>query len=715
MTKAVNLAKIARGDLPGFSGVIETDGTFVAVTKPFVMPDGSGTKIASIKDAGADGTLEIWDIDSEDVLTGTPEATVTITGAATVTSIAQSMGYIIVGSEDGIHIFHKYATGSWAEATTGWPRSLNSTDTPNLNNNDVIGVAAGVVDGAPTDPNTGGKLPSFGVNYGTGVDQVSVITTDGNVWDAGTVTATGEAGITISQNRLHFSYSTSQYRNVYIPLMTADQSVNPPYTTFGTGADTFGIAAAADCASGHGDTLAVGSGEGLTFQKLQSLTEEGAGTVDAAAITASITSAYNTGYMVRSTKGAWLMNSATVGRGTWAKTLTENGTVTSGSADGASGELLAYSGWSLSNYLNRANDADFDFGTTPFCVMGWFKTASVSAEDFMLSMRGTSGAWWLLEHRSSDGLRWEISDGTTSKQIPTNVTYADSEWHFFVGIIDIGDTTTIHVDGVLSGSLDTSALTTMTPHSTGEFHVGVHYNGTTTSGTPFPGSWSLLRVSATVPSDAQIRAMYDAEKGMFETGAKVLLQSSTTDAVLDVDVDPNGKVAVTQTDSMTVWDGLTCTTQATLGANTAFEHLKSWNDTLIEVGATDLSISRPAQVIRTVFDEVKVLQEDAAKLNLGEAKAWIQFSMSGSGTINASYNVESITDGGSGIWTINFATPFKSSNYAVLGMAPDDSSMGSVTASKAAGSVKITTRDLASSAYDATENYVVCFGELEGE
>jgi hypothetical protein len=558
-------------------------------------------------------------------------------------------------------------------------------------------------------------MPCFGVAYGTGADSCSVIKYDGNVWDQVYNGSGPDTGVAFSRGKM--VYQTSDANE--------NASITPPITTItaddwsGTELLTkiYGVTIGNDTGlAAYDDTTVAFDTGGFTIGRMYPTTTQSATTKDLM-ISAAVNRTYNTGYVHGNCVGAWLANSATADRSYKANTLTENGTVTESSADGASGELLAYSGWSLSNYLNRANDADFDFGTTPFCVMGWFKTASVSSEDFMLSMRGTSGAWWLLEHRSSDGLRWEISDGSTSKQIPTNVTYADSEWHFFVGIIDIGDTTTIHVDGVLSGSLDTSALTTMTPHSTGEFHVGVHYNGTTTSGTPFPGSWSLLRVSAAVPSDAQIRAMYDAEKGMFETGAKVLLQSGTTDAVLDVDVDPNGKVAVTQTDSMTVWDGLTCTTQATLGANTAFEHLKSWNDTLIEVGATDLSISRPAEVIRTRFDELTDLQNEFAGVDLSKAKAMAIFRQSDN-TLFASYGVESITATTTGRTTVKFAVPFKADNgyFAVLGSSQSNGNDHPQFNLTNGDEIQVDYYNSAAALINnAGKLHLVVFGEQEGE
>ena len=46
----------------------------------------------------------------------------------------------------------------------------------------------------------------------------------------------------------------------------------------------------------------------------------------------------------------------------------------------------------------------------------------------------------------------------------------------------------------------------------------------------------------------------------------------------------------------------------------------------------------------------------------GHPKAWVNFNSAG--TIAASYNITSITDTGTGDWTVNIATDFSTSNYA---------------------------------------------------
>lgn len=52
--------------------------------------------------------------------------------------------------------------------------------------------------------------------------------------------------------------------------------------------------------------------------------------------------------------------------------------------------------------------------------------------------------------------------------------------------------------------------------------------------------------------------------------------------------------------------------------------------------------------------------------------AWIQFVGSGTATINADYNVSSITDNGTGDFTITFSTAMSSDNYAFAGSSGTD-------------------------------------------
>ena len=79
------------------------------------------------------------------------------------------------------------------------------------------------------------------------------------------------------------------------------------------------------------------------------------------------------------------------------------------------------------------------------------------------------------------------------------------------------------------------------------------------------------------------------------------------------------------------------------------------------------------------------------------AKAWVNFDGTGTVAIRESENVSSITDGGTGDYTVNFTTALTDADYAVSGLAGRGTSSGSEviihtpTNGFAAGSLKIFT------------------------
>ncbi len=65
---------------------------------------------------------------------------------------------------------------------------------------------------------------------------------------------------------------------------------------------------------------------------------------------------------------------------------------------------------------------------------------------------------------------------------------------------------------------------------------------------------------------------------------------------------------------------------------------------------------------------------------VNDAKAWINFDGTGTPAIRASFNVSSITDNGTGNYTVNFTTAMSDVNYAVVATAIRASSTALVNA-----------------------------------
>jgi hypothetical protein len=57
----------------------------------------------------------------------------------------------------------------------------------------------------------------------------------------------------------------------------------------------------------------------------------------------------------------------------------------------------------------------------------------------------------------------------------------------------------------------------------------------------------------------------------------------------------------------------------------------------------------------------------------GLARAWVNFNGTGTVAIRASLNVSSITDNGTGDYTVNFTTALADANYSVAGMTAIES------------------------------------------
>ena len=58
----------------------------------------------------------------------------------------------------------------------------------------------------------------------------------------------------------------------------------------------------------------------------------------------------------------------------------------------------------------------------------------------------------------------------------------------------------------------------------------------------------------------------------------------------------------------------------------------------------------------------------------GSAKAWVKWTGTGGATINASYNVSSITRTGTGQFTISMTNAMPDANYSIVGMSGVSSS-----------------------------------------
>lgn len=100
----------------------------------------------------------------------------------------------------------------------------------------------------------------------------------------------------------------------------------------------------------------------------------------------------------------------------------------------------------------------------------------------------------------------------------------------------------------------------------------------------------------------------------------------------------------------------------------------------------------------------------------GSAKAWVNFNGTGVVAIRASFNVSSITDNGTGDYTVNFTTAMPDADYSVQLSGNDDEAGGSLSRivtnarTRATTSVRISSQGVGSSAYyDSISTCVTIF------
>jgi len=393
--------------------------------------------------------------------------------------------------------------------------------------------------------------------------------------------------------------------------------------------------------------------------------------------------------------------------------------VTEGAVESGA-ELLGYSGWSASNNLTRASDADWDvMGTGSFYISMWIKSTTNSANADVFSWANGDSTLTFYVSLYSDGKIRIIDDGATAQVIPATAgpRVDDSVWHK-VDVLRVSSTERyIYIDSILVTS-NTTDSGSISSSGNQPLWIGVNQDGS--SNPAATCTLSLIRLSATIPSANQIRQMYDAEKGLFVASAECLLQSGSTDAVLDVNVDPlTNKVLVTQTDAITVFDGLVVDSKPTVNSGSS-EKGKLWGDLRTEQNSANAYVTAPATDQRQVNEMVRGLASDLPKgVDLSKAKAAGFFNSSGG--LQHSFNVKSATANATGdVRDIIFGVPFKAGFWAVTA---SESDAYATIGKTSAGSNYLPTGDRIeriqiynSSDVNAARSFsVVCFGELENE
>ena len=130
------------------------------------------------------------------------------------------------------------------------------------------------------------------------------------------------------------------------------------------------------------------------------------------------------------------------------------GTITK-SAVATGADLVAYSGFSASNYLKQPYNSDLAPGTGEYSVICWVKTGTSTSDQYIFD-RSTDGAprnLLLIRLDSSNGNKLQFfhvnASNANSDISAPDLTITDNVWHQVVGLYD-GSAYRVYVDGIAS-------------------------------------------------------------------------------------------------------------------------------------------------------------------------------------------------------------------------------------------------------------------------
>ena len=254
------------------------------------------------------------------------------------------------------------------------------------------------------------------------------------------------------------------------------------------------------------------------------------------------------------------------------------GTVTK-TAVNTGAELVAYSGFTTSNFLRQPPNTDMNIGAGDAYEMIWYKISSGSASGSQMLMgyeggkSGTNIYGNLMNIRMESGEihGWASTNNfSTYDDVIHSISTADGNWHCATWVRR-GVIFELYVDGEFIGSDTGAVLGNKLSDKNTELVLGGRKRGQGPGACeePFGGSLALARIGKSAPSAKQIKKIYEDEKSLFQENAKATLYGSS-DAVTTLASDDSTDLLHVGTSSgRSDFLGLTRVNNSTLAVTTA--------------------------------------------------------------------------------------------------------------------------------------------------
>lgn len=232
-----------------------------------------------------------------------------------------------------------------------------------------------------------------------------------------------------------------------------------------------------------------------------------------------------------------------------ARGLVVNGTITRAPvAPGA--ELVAYNGFSASNYLEQPYNPDLDFGTGDFCMMGWYRGGALnSTGTFFARQSAPNNGFHFFKDTATDPSDERLAFRANGATYYSSIKGEISKWLHVValrrnGVLEIYQDAVLGFIGPMAGD-----ISDLRPSA----FIG--YNPIAPTITVVLGM-ALWRVGGTAPTADQIRRIYEDEKALFQENAACTLYG-VSDAVTALAHDPDtGMLHVGTSAGRSVFKGL---------------------------------------------------------------------------------------------------------------------------------------------------------------
>ena len=225
-------------------------------------------------------------------------------------------------------------------------------------------------------------------------------------------------------------------------------------------------------------------------------------------------------------------------------------------------DLVAYSGFSASNYLEQPYNSDLDFGTGDFCIMGWGRT-NINGT-FLSRGDGVSAGSWYWRHLSGSTSPLYIHDGSAFR-VALNVALPQGDFVHFA-LLRRSGVIYLYGNGALMGSLSGTYPALSMSNATAKLRIGDQQHSS------YSGAGekqALLRISATAPTAEQIAKIYEDEKVLFQENAQATLYGSSDAVTALAHDDATNLLHVGTSAGRSVFQGLRRVDNTTTAVGTA--------------------------------------------------------------------------------------------------------------------------------------------------